>query len=395
MRTCLEGIRILELTHFIAGPFCGQLLADMGADVIKIERPGEGEVARHFAPFHNGESIYYTAYNRNKRGITLNLQSEKGKNIFKRLVEQSDVVIENFRPGLLNQMGMGYEALRQINPRLVMTSISGFGQYGPYKDRQALDMVIQAMSGIMDQTGFPDGPPVKAGPVIADITAGIYGALGTMLALFARERTGRGQYVDVAMLDSAFTFLENFPTIYLLQGKETRRAGNSRPMSAPSNAYQARDGYVFISANSDSLFQRLMNLVGRPEMVTDPRYADAYLRKQREVELDRVIARWVIERTVSEAMRELDRAFIPNGPVNTIAQIATDPHIRARGMVVEVEHPAIGRLPLVGTPLKMSETPGEVRLPPPLLGQYNEEVYAGLLNIPERELISLKQEGVI
>ncbi|KKM10155.1 hypothetical protein SY88_15730 [Clostridiales bacterium PH28_bin88] len=391
---CLEGIRILELTHFIAGPFCGQLFADMGAEVIKVERPG-GEVGRHFGPFHHGESLYYTAYNRNKRAITLNLQAEKGRQLFKRLVEQSDVVLENFRPGLLNRMGIGYEHLRQVNPRLVMTSISGFGQYGPYKDRQALDMVVQAMGGIMDQTGFPDGPPVKAGPVIADITAGVYGALGTMFALFDRERTGVGQYVDVAMLDAVFAFLENFVTIYLLQGTETKRAGNSRPLTAPGNAYRAKDGYIYISANADNLFQRLMNLVGHPEMGNDPRYADASSRKQREEELDRVIAAWVAERSVSEAVRELDQASIPSGPVNTVAQIAVDPHIRAREMVVEVDHPVIGRLPLVGIPVKMSRTPGEVRFPPALLGQYNEEVYSGLLNIPAEELAALTEEGII
>ncbi len=394
MRTCLEGIRILELTHFIAGPYCGQLLADMGADVIKIERP-EGEVGRHFGPFEKGESLYFMAYNRNKRAITLNLQTEQGREMFKGLVATADVVLENFRPGMLKRMGLGYEDLCRVNPRLIMTSISGFGQSGPYKDRQALDMVIQAMAGIMDQTGFPDGPPVKAGPVIGDITAGIYAALGTMFALFARERTGKGQYVDVAMLDAVFAFLENFPIIYLLQGQETKRSGNSRPLTGPSNAYPARDGYIFISANADNLFQRLMNVIGRPDLAADPRFADASSRKRGEGELDKAIAAWAAGKTLAEAMVELDEAGIPNGPVNTVAQIATDPHIRERGMVLEMDHPVIGTLPLVGNPVKITGTPAHYRMPPPLLGQHNGEVYTGLLGLSEAKLDQLRQQGII
>jgi crotonobetainyl-CoA:carnitine CoA-transferase CaiB-like acyl-CoA transferase len=395
VQTCLEGIRILELTHFIAGPFCGQILAGMGADVIKIERPGEGEVGRQLGPHYKGESLYYTAFNLNKRAVTLNLQSEKGREMFKQMVREADVVIENLRPGVLDRMGLGYRDLSQLNPRLILTSISGFGQYGPYRDRQALDMVIQAMGGMMDLTGFPEGPPVKAGPVIADITTGIYGALGTMLALFARERYGIGQHVDMAMLDGLVTLLENAITVYLLQGTEIKRAGNNRPLTAPSNAYQAIDGYLYISANADNLFHRLMHLIGRPDLSADPRFAGAYSRKQNEAELDQAISHWVAARSVAEAVNELDQAGIPSGPVNSIAQVAKDPHLKAREMILEVEHPVMGILPLLGFPVKLSATPGTVRLPPATLGQHNQEVYRELLGMTEEELAALRQEGVI
>lgn len=395
MKRCLEGIRVLELTHYIAAPYCGQLLADMGAEVIKIERPGEGDVGRSFLPKQGGESLYYAAYNRNKRAITLDIQKEEGKAILRRLVEKCDVVIENFRPGTLEHLGFGYEDLCKINPRIIMTSVSGFGQTGPYKSRQGIDMMIQAMGGLMDVTGDPVGPPIRPGTTIADHTGAVYAALGTMFALFHRERTGEGQRVDVALLDAVFTLLENYPSIYLLQGLEVKRAGNGRPLTAPSGAYKAKDGYIFITAMSDNLFQRLMKLVGQPEMATNPKYANPLLRKKSEEEINNVIIPWVAARKVATVMEELDTAGIPNGPVNSIGQISTDPQIKARGMVVEMDHPTVGRLPLIGNPVKLSATPGSMRIAPPLLGQHNDEVYATVLGMSAEEITAMKQEGII
>ena len=395
MKRCLEGIKVLELSHYIAAPYCCQLLADMGAEIIKIERPNEGEVYRTYFPRINGESLYYVAYNRNKRSVSLDIQTEKGKELLRKLVAKSDVVVENMRPGMLARMGFGYEDLKKINSRIVMTSLSGFGQYGPYKDRQGIDMMIQAMGGLVNVTGFPDGPPVRPGPTIADHTTAIYGALGTMFALFHRERTGEGQFVDVALLDSVFSLLENYPILYLLQGTEVQRAGNGRSLTAPSGAYQAKDGYVYITAMADNLFQRMMKLSGHPEMAADIKYADPLSRKQNEQELHRVIGEWVEKRTIAEAMSELDAAGIPNGPVNSVGQITTDPQIKARDMVWEVEHPAIGKLPMIGNPIKLSLTPGDTRMAPPMLGQHNEEVFLNFLNLSKEELEQLKQEKII
>lgn len=330
-----------------------------------------------------------------KRFITLNIQSDKGKCLLKRLVQQSDVLIENFRPGVLDGLGLGYKALSAVNPRLVMTSISGFGQFGPYKDRLALDQVAQAMGGWMNMTGFPDGPPVKAGLSLADFTTGLYGAFGTTLALFHRERSGIGQHVDIAMLDSVFSFMENLPTIYLLLGKELKRAGNGRLINGPSGSFAASDGYVYIAATAITLHQRLMHLVGHSEMATDLRFVDDSFRKEHEKEIDSVIIPWIAERTMAQAMQELDKAGIPNGPVNTIAKISNDPHIQARNMIVDVDHPTIGKLPLVNFPIKMSCTPPTIRRSPGLLGQHNEEVYSMVLHLQKEEVSALKEEGII
>ena len=387
---------MLEMSHYIAAPYCCQLLADMGAEVIKLERPNEGEVYRTYYPRINGESLYYVAYNRNKRSVALDIQTEKGKELLRKLVEKSDVVVENMRPGMLIQMGFGYEDLKRINPGIIMTSLSGFGQYGPYKNRQGIDMMIQAMGGLVNVTGFPDGPPVRPGPTIADHTTAIYAALGTMFALFHRQRTGEGQFVDVALLDSVFTLLENYPILFLLQGTEVQRAGNGRSLTAPSGAYLAKDGgYIYITAMADNLFKRMMNLSGHPDMAADPQYANPLSRKKNEQELHRVIGEWVGQRTVDEAMRELDAAGIPNGPVNSVGQITTDPQIKARDMVWEVEHPAIGKLPMIGNPIKLSQTPADTRMAPPMLGQHNEEVLMNFLKISKEELEQLKQEKII
>lgn len=395
MNKCLEGVKVLELTHYIAAPLCGQLLADMGAEVIKIENPRDGDVGRSFLPKEHGESLYYAAYNRNKRAITLNIQTESGQEILRKLVAQSDVVIENFRPGLLNKLGFGFSDLQKINPRIILTSVSGFGQNGPYKDRQGIDMMIQAMGGIMHMTGYPDEAPVRPGPTIADHTGAVYAALGTMFALFHRERTGQGQLVDIALLDAVFSLNENYPLIYLLQGLEVQRAGNGRALTAPSGAYQAQDGYVYITAMANNLFGRLMKLVGRPELADEPRFANPQLRKQHEAEINAVIVPWIAARTMHEAMQALDEAAIPNGPVNSIAQISTDPQIKARNMIWEVDHPTIGKLPLIGNPIKLSATPAAARTAPPLLGEHTLEVLTGVLGMTPEAVADLRAKHVI
>lgn len=392
----LEGIRVLELGHYIAAPYCSQLLADMGADVIKIERPGEGDAARTFGPYEKGESLYYLAYNRNKRGVSLNLQSKEGKELFLKLVKKADVLVENQRPGFMRKLGFSYEELKEVNPRLVMASISGFGQNGPYKDRPALDMIVQAMGGPMSMTGFPDAPPTKAGFAVVDFTTGIYTALGIMFALYHREKTGKGQFVDVAMLDSVFTLLENFPIAYALQGYIPPRVGNSRVVTGPSNAYKAEDGYVYIAAVADPHYKKLMNLIGRPELASDPEFATSFKRKQAQKFLDPIIENWVSQYTVEEVFKMLSEEGIPAAPVNNIEQLVKDPHIKERDMMVEIEHPTIGKLPLVGNPIKLSDTPVQMRsVPPSVVGQHNQEVLTELLGLSEADVLALQEQNVL
>lgn len=395
LKAALNNIRVIEIGHFIAAPYCAQMLADLGAEVIKIERPKSGEAARTFGPYHNEESLYYTSYNRNKKGITLDLKSEKGKEIFIDLVKQSDVVIENQRPGLMRSMGLSYEELSQINPRIIMASISGYGQTGPYKDWPALDMIIQAIGGVMSMTGFPDSPPTKAGFALVDFSTAIYTALGITTALIARNNTGKGQFVDVAMLDSIFTFLENFPATYLLDGFIPPRVGNQRVVTGPSNAYATQDGYLYIAAVADNHFKILMKTIGNEELANDPRFETSLLRKQSQDYLDKIIGEWVKQFNTNEIFELLSEKNVPCAPVKDISQLVHDPQIREREMIIELEHPNIKKLPMIGNPIKLSDTPCVYRSAPPTLGQHTREIFSSLLSFDEEKINSLKEEKVI
>ncbi len=398
MKSCLEGVKIVEMSHYIAAPFCGQLLADMGAEIIKVERPGEGnaDAGRENAPMYKGMSLYYAAYNRNKKTLTLDIGKEEGKRILRELVAQSDVLIENFRPGVLDKLGLGYKDLEKINSRLIMTSISGYGQNGPYRDRSALDMAIQAVSGFMSVTGFPEGPPTKGGPVVGDFVSALYGALATVAAYNYREKTGKGQHIDIALLDCMFTFLENYPPAYLLFGDVPPRSGNGRPWTAPCGTYKTKDGkYVHFSGTQNALFRKVCRAMGREDLIDEPDYATPRLRKTHEPRLDPIIIDWVAQYTRAEVVKLLEGAGVPYGEVNSVDEITDDPHIKAREMVRTMKDDVLGELPIVANPIKMTNASMVYDITPSMPGAYNNEILTSKLGFDQAKIEQLKKDGII
>lgn len=397
MKTCLEGVKILELSHYIAAPFCGQLLGDMGAEIIKIERPGEGkgDAGRENAPFHKGMSLYYGAYNRNKKTLTLDISKEQGKEIFRELVKKVDIVIQNFRPGVLEKLNLGYEDLKAINPRIIMTSISGYGQNGPYKTRSALDMAIQAVSGFMSITGEPDGAPMKAGPVVSDFVAGLYGAYGTLAAYNYREKTGLGQHVDIALLDCMFTLLENYPTAYYLTGETPPRAGNGRPWTAVCGTYKTKDGYVHISATQNALYRKLCMSMHREDLLNNPQYETPRLRKTNEKELNDIVTAWMSKMTSDQAVEILETNGVPNGKVNSVVEITEHEQIKAREMIVTMQDAILGKYPVVANPVKMSAAKAVYSQTPSLQGAYSKEILQSYLGLDLEQIKTLKINEVI
>ena len=394
MAGALAGIRVLDLSRFIAGPLCAQILGDMGAEVIKLERPG-GEDARHHAPFFRGESVYTMMYNRNKYGVTLDTRHPAALAVLERLVRLSDVLIENYRPGTLAEMGLSYQRLHELNPRLVVTSLSGFGQTGPDSRRALFDAIAQATSGLMSLTGEPGMAPTMTGTYIADYVTSLYGAIGTLVALHARERSGVGQVVDVGSLDATFSCLGTRPSAFLMLGLKPERTGSRDLLTAPANVFRVADGYVYLHAGTNSLFPRLCDAMGRPDLADDERYRDVPGRMEHAAELEAEIAGWALERTVAELAPILEGAGIPFGPVAQVPDVVASPQIRAREMMVEVEHPALGTLILPGIPVKLESTPGSIRKAPPLIGEDNQYVYTELLGMSDDELEALRIDGAI
>lgn len=393
----LENIRVLDLTRVVAGPFCGALLGDMGADVIKIEVPGRGDDARAYGPYKNGESLYFANLNRSKRGITLNLKSEKGRELFLELVKTADVVLENFRPGVMDRLGLGYDGLSRVNDQIIYAAISGFGSYGPYSDRPGYDILGQAMGGMMSLTGTADSGPVRAGSALADMIAGLNTAAGVLAAINARHIIGHGQRVDVALVDGVVACLENAFVRYIDTGKLYERNGNAYASIAPYDSYQAKDGLVIIACGNQKLYERFcVDIVGKPEWVTDPRFCTNVLRVENMKEQKALIEEWAKDYTVEEITDTLLAAGIPAGPINDVASIMRDEHIvGAREMLVEVEHPVIGRMTTNGDAIKLMDTMPHVTCPAPTLGQHNEEVYGEILGLSAREVERLEAEGVI
>ncbi|MEL7566595.1 MAG: CoA transferase [Dehalobacterium sp.] len=391
----LKGIRVLDLTRVLAGPFCTLQLADMGAEVIKIERPEYGDDTHFFGPFKNGESGYFIMLNRGKKGITLDFKKPKAVEIFKKMVEHADVVVENFKPGVMNKLGIGYEELKKINPRIIYAAISGFGQYGPYWERPGYDIVAQAMGGLMSITGFPDNPPTRVGSSVGDLSAGIYGALAIMMALYAREKTGKGQLVDIALMDAIFSFCETNVVRYTIGNIIPKRVGSRHPLSAPFDIYQAKDGYVVIAVANEPLMEKLFDLMGKPELHLDPRFETDAKRSEHDQELKEIIETWLSQYTVGQAVEIMLTHAIPSSPVLTIPQVCADPHINAREMLVEIDHPIAGRVKIPGTPMKLAETPAHVTGTAPTLGQHNEEILTELLGCNKDTVRQLQEEGVI
>jgi len=390
----LDGIRVLDLSRFIAGPFCAQMLGDMGAEVIKVERPG-GEDARHHAPFYKGASVYTMIFNRNKRAVTLNTRHPDARAMLEKLIRASDVLVENYRPGTLAEMGFGYERLHELNPGLVVTSISGFGQTGPLAKRALFDAIAQAMSGLMSLTGKEE--PTLTGTFIADYVAGLHGVIGTVLALYHRQASGKGQVVDVASLDAMFSCLSTYPaaTAMLGDGAMPKRFGSRDPLTGPANVFHARDGYLYLHAGTNPLFPRLCKAMGREDLAADPRFVTVPGRMAAIEEIEAAVQAWVGGGTIEEAGEALTAAGIPWGPVNTIRDVVESPQIAARDMMIEVEHPTLGTLKLPGIPVKLAATPGSVRKPPPLVGEDTDSVYRELLGMDAAEIERLRDKGAI
>ena len=396
MQGPLEGVKVLDLTRVLAGPFCCMLLGDMGAEVVKVERTERGDDVRSLQPQVGGESLYFLVMNRNKLGVTVNFRHPQGPALLKELVRHADVLVENFRAGTMEKMGCGYETLRQINPRLVMASISGFGQDGPLSQDTCYDVIAQAMGGVMGMTGDPDGPPMMAGTFVIDYSTALYAVIGILGALRAREHTGVGQRVDVALLDTAVSFLITAIPEYLLLGKTMDRRGNRDRYCAPSNLFRAKGGkWVYVAAANDSLFPQLLKVMGHEEVLQDPRFATNDARMAHVEEAEEVLAKWVAGRTADEVVALVRGAGLPCAKIASIEDVVTNPQVRHRGMLVELEHPTAGRVPMHGLNVHFSNTPKQIRRPAPLLGQHNEDVYGRWLGFTPEHVSQLRSEGVI
>ena len=389
----LKGLRVLDLTHAYNGPFCTTLLADNGADVIKFEPP-EGDQCRTWGPIDekSGESGFYAFLNRNKKGVTLNLKNEKAREIFYNMVKDADVVVENFRAGVAHKLKVDYETLKKINPKIIYASGSGFGQNSPLSNRPCYDIVAQSMSGMVNLTGFPENVPTKVGPSVGDNVTGIYLCVGILMALYHREKTGEGQQVDVSMVDTLFSLLENAIVITTMKNVIPQRQGNIDPSIAPFDIYEAKDGFISIGVGNDKLFKIFCNEIGRPEWINDPKYLTNDLRCENYKNgLQQGIRQWAKERTKKEIEDIFDKSGIPCGPVLDMKEAIDHPHIKAREMMVHMEHPTIGDMYFQGCPVKLSKTPGSVDTPAPLLGQHNKEVFG----LTDEEMEEMKKEGIL
>lgn len=393
MGKVFEGLKVIDLTSALNGPFCTMFLGDYGADVIKIEPLG-GEQSRSWGPIDekSGESGFYGFVNRNKKGCTLNLKTEKGLEMFYELAKDADVIVENYRGGVTKKLKIDYETIKKINPNIIYASGSGFGQYGPITHRPCYDVVAQAMGGMLNLTGFKENDPVKVGPSVADHVAGIYLMVGIGMALYHRERTGEGQQIDVSMFDVIFSLLENAIVNYTMGGFVPERQGNVDPSIAPFDVYKCKDGFVALGVGNDKLFAKFANAIGHTEILEDERYDNNELRCQNYIpDLQNLIREWCAQYTKSEIENIMDEAGIPCGPVLNVKEAIEHPHIQARDMMVHCEHPTVGDMYFQGCVIKLSETPGGVETAPPILGQHNREVF-GLTEEEEQALI---EEGVL
>ena len=391
----LKGMRVLDLTRILAGPYATMILRDLGAEVIKIEQPGTGDEARDFGPFKNDFSLYFMSVNRGKKSVTLNLKSQRGKELFLELVKGSDILVENFRPGTMEKLGLDYESLKEHQPSLLYAACSGFGQTGPYAMRGAYDMIIQGMGGIISITGEPDRPPVRVGTSIGDITSALFTAIGILSALRHRDQTGEGQLIDVGMLDCQVAILENAMVRYFSTGDIPRPLGRRHPAITPFEVFESADGYVVIAIGNNELWRKFCEHVGQPELIDDERFSTNALRTENHESLFPILAEIMCHRTTDEWVEALEAIGVPCGPVNTVDKVANDPQVLARDMIAEVEHDTTGTVQVPGIPIKLSETPGQIDAPAPNLGEHTSEVLTGLLGLGVEEVNQLKQEGIV
>ncbi len=391
----LQGIRVLDLSRVLAGPYCTMVLGDLGAEVIKVEPP-EGDETRGWGPpFTGEESAYYLCVNRNKRGMVVNLKTDEGKNILRELAMQSDVLVENFRPGTMEKFGLDFETLHELNPRLVYCSITGFGQTGSMKDKPGYDFMIQALGGLMSITGEPEGEPMKTGVAVVDLFAGQNAIIAILAALQARTLTGQGQQLDISLFDSQLGWLANVASNFLISGKLPKRHGNAHPNIVPYQSFQANDGWFAIAVGNDRQFARLCELLGRPDLALDEKFETNSARVQNREELIALLTEIFKSNSISDWLKKLDEAEIPCGPINNFEQVFSMSQVREREMLVHMEHPTIGSLPMVGSPLKMSGSPVEYRLPPPLMGEHTEMVLMEMLGFSRERVTELRKEGCI
>jgi formyl-CoA transferase len=392
----LQGVKVIELGTLIAGPFCSRLLAEFGAEVIKVEQPGSGDPLRKWRKLHEGTSLWWYAQARNKKSVTLDLKHKDAQEIVRKLARDADIVVENFRPGALEKWGIGWDDLSKINPRLIMVRLSGFGQSGPYRDRAGFGAIGESMGGLRYVTGHPDRPPVRVGVSIGDSIAALHGVIGALMALHHRNANGgRGQYVDVALYEAVFNMMESVLPEYSMFGFVRERSGASLPGIVPSNTYVTRDGkYVVIGANADSIFKRMMNGIGRPDLAGDPALAHNDGRVARTAEIEKVIGDWVAAHDLDRVLEVLEKADVPSGKIYDIADIARDAHYAARGMIGDHRLEDGKTVKLPGIVPKLSETPGETKWIGPALGEHTAEVLSGLGYGVEQQL-ELKKRGVI
>src|SRR5215207_6310887 len=394
----LEGVRVVEMGSLLAGPFCGQLLADFGAEVIKVEPPGKGDPMREWGRHRkNGHTLWWPIIARNKKSVTLNLREEEGQELARNLIAGADVVVENFRPGTIERWGLGYEDLSESNPGLVMVRVSGYGQTGPYRKRAGFGAIGESMGGIRHVTGFPDRPPPRVGVSLGDSLAATFGALGAVTALYNRDtRGGRGQIVDVGIYEAVLALMESIIPEYALAGHVRGRTGAILPFVAPSNTYPTSDGdYVVIGANADTVFARFARALGHPEWAESERYATHHARGENQEELDELISGWTRQRAAEEVLEVMREASVPAGKLFTAEDMLSDEQYAARQNIVEVEDPEIGPFPMQNVVPRLSETPGEVRWTGPLLGQHNDEVFKEVLGMSEEDLAGLRERGIV
>lgn len=389
----LDGLRVVDFTRVLAGPFCTALLADLGAEIIKIEPP-QGDDYRHIGPMRNNESALFTVMNRNKKSLVLDLKNPQAVALVHELVAQSDVVIENFRPGVAKRLGIDYESLNAVRPDIVYVSVSGFGQTGPAAGRPAYDIVIQAMSGLMQATGSPDGPPTLIGEAVADVLSGIFASWGAMVALYSREKTGRGSHVDVSMFESTLAFAATSVSRYLFTGRDPVRVGNRHPLSAPFGVFTAADGHFVLAVLNNRLFTQLAQLIGRPDIASDPRFATDELRAENEAALRACIEAWSGQRTVDEVVAALEEAAIPGAPIWHISQALTSEHIRHSGFLQDVDDERLPGLRLPSQPVKFSGYARTQTRRAPRLGEHTHDIMHQLLGLSADKIAELQTLGV-
>ena len=392
----LKGIRVLDLTRVLAGPFCTMLLGDMGAEIIKIEIPGHGDDSRNYPPFIGEESAYFMNLNRNKKSLVMDLKKQKAKEIFLNLVKHSDVVIENFSPGTMEQLGLGYDTLKAHNAHIVYSSISGFGHSGPKKNLPGYDIIGQAMGGIMSITGWPDSPPTRTGTAIADVLAGLNACVGILTSLLAVRNGRPGQKVDIALVDSVVSAMETIIQIYLVERRVPEKIGNRYEFIYPYDAFKARNGWIILAIGNNKIWKDFCKAIKRPDLLDNAKFDENYERVKAHKALKQIVEDWTRDKEVMDIVIFLQGKKIPCAPLYSVKDVVEDEHIAgARRMIREVDHPLAGNMKVIGSPVNLSETPPEIHSPAPMLGQHTESVLSDILNMSSTEILSLKEQKII